>query len=48
MKRLLKWTIKTLIEAAIETVWGTIGAVALLVLLAKTYEFIERRTKKNK
>ncbi len=48
MKRLLKWMAKVILEAALETVWGMIGAVVILVSLGKIFEFIERRTNKSK
>lgn len=48
MKRLLKWMVKVILEAALETVWGMIGAVVILVSLGKIFEFIERRSKKSK
>ena len=48
MKRLLKWMAKVILEAALETVWGMIGAVVILVSLGKIFEVIERRPKKSK
>lgn len=48
MKKLLKRMAKVILEAALETVWGMIGAVVILVSLGKIFEFIERRFNKSK
>ena len=43
MKNLLKISVKILIKSAIETLWGMIGTIALLIMIGKVNEFIERR-----
>ena len=52
MKGLFKYAgevlIKAAIKATIETIWGTVGACMLIIALGKTFEFIERRSKKSK
>lgn len=52
MRKFIKYAaevlVKSAIKATIETIWGTVGACALIIALGKTFEFIERRSKKSK
>lgn len=52
MRKFIKYAVEVLVKAAIkasiETIGGMIGACALIIVLGKIFEFIERRSNKNK